>query len=75
MIIGIGIALMVTTFGVQYGVTHIPVTRASVIFLFELVIAAIAAYFLAGESMDKQEWIGGILIVAASLFAARAEKA
>ena len=75
MIIAIGIALMITTLGVQYGVTHIPVTRASVIFLFELVVAAIAAYFLAGETMDKQEWIGGILIVAASLFAARAEKA
>ena len=74
MIIGVGCTLIVTTVGVQYGITHIPVTRASVIFLFELVVAAIAAYWLAGESMDVQEWVGGSLIVAASLFAARAEK-
>lgn len=74
MIIGIGLALMITTVGVQYGITHTPVTRASVIFLFELVVAAFAAYWLAGESMDTREWIGGTLIVVASLFAARAEE-
>lgn len=74
MIIGIGLTLMVTTFGVQYGITHTPVTRASVIFLFELVVAAFAAYWLAGESMGMREWVGGALIVAASLFAARAEE-
>lgn len=73
-IVGIGLGLMVTTVGVQYGVTHTPVTRASVIFLFELVVAAIAAYWLAGESMDMREWVGGALIVVASLFAARAEE-
>jgi len=75
MILGIGVVLMIATLGVQYGITHTPVTQAAVIFLFELVVAAIAAYWLAGESMDLQEWIGGILIVSASLFAARAEKA
>jgi drug/metabolite transporter (DMT)-like permease len=75
MIIGIGLGLMVTTVGVQYGVTHTPVTRASVIFLFELVVAAFAAYWLAGESMDLREWVGGTLIVVASLFAVRAEEA
>jgi drug/metabolite transporter (DMT)-like permease len=74
MIVGIGLGLMVTTLGVQYGVTHMPVTRASVIFLFELVVAAIAAYWLAGESMGMREWIGGVLIMVASVFAARAEE-
>lgn len=74
MIIGIGLGLMVATLGVQYGITHTPVTRASVIFLFELVVAAFAAYWLAGEAMDMREWVGGTLIVVASLFAARAEE-
>jgi drug/metabolite transporter (DMT)-like permease len=74
VVIGIGLGLMVTTLGVQYGITHTPVTRASVIFLFELVVAAVAAYWLAGESMDMREWVGGTLIVVASLFAARAEE-
>lgn len=74
MIIGIGLGLMIATMGVQYGITHTPVTRASVIFLFELVVAAIASYWLAGEIMTTQEWIGGSLIVIASLFAAHAEE-
>ena len=75
LIIGIGLTLMLATFGVQYGVTHTPVTRASVIFLFELVVAAVASYWLAGESMGMCDWMGGSLIVVASLFAAHAEEA
>jgi len=38
-----------------------------VILLFELVVAAIASWFLAGESLRTQDWIGGLLIVSASL--------
>jgi len=40
-----------------------------VIFLFELVVAAIAAYFLAGEAMTINAWIGGALIVSAAIYA------
>ncbi len=70
----IGLLLMTATLFVQYGITHMPVTRASVIFLFELVVAAIASYFLANEAMTLREWLGGCLIVAAAIFAARAEE-
>jgi len=66
----IAILLIAATFLVQYGVTLIKATRASVLFLFELVVAAIAAYFLTDETMQMNEWIGGALIVAASVFAA-----
>ena len=51
----------------QYGLTRMPANRAIVILLFELVVAAVAAYFLAGETMRTQDWIGGALIVAASI--------
>lgn len=71
MIAGIGLLLMVTTLLVQYGITHTPATRASVIFLFELVVAAVASWWLAGEAMSLREWVGGGLIVAAALFASR----
>jgi drug/metabolite transporter (DMT)-like permease len=74
IMVSVGMGLMVATGGVQYGLTHTPVTRASVIFLFELVVAALAAYWLAAEVMTYREWIGGSLIVIASLIAARAEK-
>lgn len=72
---GIGLLLMAVTLLVQYGITHTLVTRASVIFLFELVVAAIASYYLANEAMTLREWLGGSLIVAAAIFAARAEEA
>lgn len=61
---------MVATLFVQYGVTKITATRASVLFLFELVVAAIAAYYLANEAMQLNEWMGGALIIAAGLLAA-----
>lgn len=70
VIILIAILLLAATLLVQYGVTKIPATRASVIFLFELVVAAIASYYLAHETMALNEWVGGSLIVLAAIFAA-----
>lgn len=66
----IALLLMGATLLVQYGVTKMPATRASVLFLFELVVAAIGSYFLAHETMSINEWIGGGLIMAAAIFAA-----
>ncbi|MDO9151183.1 MAG: DMT family transporter [Methylotenera sp.] len=65
----IAILLIAATFFVQYGVARVEATRASVLFLFELVVAAIASYYLAHETMDLNEWIGGSLIVVAAIFA------
>jgi drug/metabolite transporter (DMT)-like permease len=62
--------LIVATLVVQYGVTKMAATQASVLFVFELVVAAIASYLLAHETMSMYEWIGGSLIMAASVFAA-----
>jgi drug/metabolite transporter (DMT)-like permease len=62
--------LVLATIVVQYGVTKMAATQASVIFVFELVVAAIASYFLANEMMSTNEGIGGSLIVTASIFAA-----
>lgn len=73
LMLGLGVILMVTTLLVQYGVTHTRVTRASVIFLFELVVASISSYLLAGEVLTAHEWVGGMMIVAATLFAPHAE--
>lgn len=66
----IALLLVAATFFVQYGVTKIEATRASVLFLFELVVAAIASYYLVNERMDFHEWLGGALIVLAAVFAA-----
>lgn len=70
----IGLLLVAATFAVQYGLAHTPANQAIVILLSELVVAAIASRFLAGEVMDEREWLGGALIVAASLFSGRMHK-
>lgn len=66
----IALVLMGATLFVQYGITHIPVTKASVLFMFELVVAAVGSYFLTDEIMSVREWFGGALIIVAGLFAA-----
>ncbi|MEQ1602356.1 MAG: DMT family transporter [Methylophilaceae bacterium] len=74
MMVGLGLVLICTTWLVQFGITHIPVTRASVIFLFEIVVAAYTSYWLAHETMALNEWLGGSLIILAAMIAARAEE-
>jgi len=66
MIAGIGLALVAMGLALQYGLARMPATRAIVILLFELVVAAAAAYALAGEVLRPRDWLGGALIVAAS---------
>lgn len=73
-IVGLGAVLMVTTLMVQYGVSNTRATRAAVIFLFELVVAAITAWLLAGEVLTAREWVGGVMIVLATIFAPAPEK-
>jgi len=70
VMLGIALLIMAATLLVQYGVTQMAATRAYVIFLFELVVAAIGSYFLAHETMSTNEWIGGGFIMAAAIFAA-----
>ncbi|MCL4681229.1 MAG: DMT family transporter [Rhodocyclaceae bacterium] len=69
----VGLVLLATNLFVQYGLTHTPANRAIVIFLFELVVAALSSWLLAGEAMTPQEWLGGAMIVAASLFSGKLE--
>ena len=71
LMLAIGVVVFALSLIMQYGLTHIAANRASVIMLFELVVAAIAAYFLANETMALKEWMGGAMIVSASLFSAR----
>jgi drug/metabolite transporter (DMT)-like permease len=60
-------ALLLATFSVQYGVAHTPANQAVVILLAELVVAALSSRWLAGEKLEPQVWVGGSMIVAASL--------
>lgn len=65
------LGFVVMTVTVIYGVTHMPVHRSAVILLFELVVGAVSSLLLTNEQVQVQEWIGGVLILAASWFAAQ----
>jgi drug/metabolite transporter (DMT)-like permease len=67
LVAGVGFTLFAMSLALQFGLSRLPANRAIVILLFELVVAAIASYFLAGEEMRMQDWVGGALIVAASV--------
>jgi drug/metabolite transporter (DMT)-like permease len=73
LLLGIGLLIASMTYAVQYGLARVPANQAIVIFLSELVVAAIAAYFLSDERMGLQEWVGAIMIVTASLFSGHME--
>jgi drug/metabolite transporter (DMT)-like permease len=73
LLIGVGLAIGSMTYAVQYGLARVPANQAIVIFLFELVVAAIASYYLSNERMGLQEWIGGAMIITASLFSGHME--
>ena len=67
MLLGVGLTIAAMSLVLQYGLSHVTANRAVVILLFELVVAAWAAWFFAGEVAGTKEWIGGGLIVAAGL--------
>lgn len=74
LVLIIALALLLATFTAQFGLAHTPANQAVVILLAELVVAALSSRWLAGEMMDTREWIGGAMIVTASLFSGRMEK-
>jgi drug/metabolite transporter (DMT)-like permease len=65
----VGLALLLTSVTLQYGLSRVSANRAAVILLFELIIAAIAAHYLANEVTRLQDWIGGAMIVSAGVIA------
>ena len=71
LLLGTGLAVFILSLVLQYGLTHVPANQAIVLLLFELVVAAVAAYLLTNESMTLKEWVGGAMIVSASLFSSR----
>jgi drug/metabolite transporter (DMT)-like permease len=66
-------AILLVTVTMQYGLTHTPANRAIVICLVEIVASAVSSYYLAGEGISIQEWIGGAMIVMATLFTGKFE--
>jgi len=71
LLILLGLVIFVTNLAVQHGLMRISANRAIVLLLFELVVAALSSYLLAHEAMHWNQWVGGTLIVAATLLSGR----
>jgi drug/metabolite transporter (DMT)-like permease len=69
LILLVGAVLMMTSFTLQYGLSKLAANRAAVILLFELIVAAVAAHYLADETTRVSDWIGGAMIVSAGMIA------
>lgn len=67
-LLGLG-GFLLSTLAVTYGVSRMPVQRSAVIMLFELIVGAFSAWWLAGETVSWREWFGGGLILSAALIA------
>ncbi len=59
---------------VQYGLSYTSANRAIVIFMFEVVVGAVSAYWLADEAVTLREVLGGAMIIAASLLSGQLEQ-
>lgn len=71
----LGCVLLLANLVVQFGLARVAANRAIVIMLSEIGFAAVAAWLLAGEALTAREWLGGAIIVAASVCTARMEDA
>ena len=74
ILLGVGLCIGAMTIAVQYGLTHTAANRAILIFLFELVAAALSSWWWVNETLNAREWIGAAMIVTGSLFSGHMEQ-
>ncbi len=70
LVIVTGFVMLMCNWIVQYGLAHTPANLAIVIYLSELVFAALGAWLLAGETLGPKEIAGGVIVMAASVLSA-----
>ena len=55
----------------QYGFSHVEASRAAVLVVIELLVAVLTAAWIGERELGLREWLGGSLVLAAALIAAR----
>ncbi|HMM71663.1 MAG TPA: DMT family transporter [Rhodocyclaceae bacterium] len=73
LVVLVGLVLWATNVAVHFGLSRLRAFRAIVIMLSELMVAALASWWLADETMSSQQWAGGAMVITASLLAGRME--
>lgn len=65
-----GVAFLVSNLALQYGAARLPANATAVVMVSEILFAGVSAVLLGAGQLSPGLWIGGGLIVAASLLAA-----
>lgn len=65
------VGLLGMTYLIQFGVTHLPAQRSSVIMLTELLAGALSQHWLTAERLTPVAWVGGGVVAIAAYVAAR----
>ncbi|MDX1519884.1 MAG: hypothetical protein R3318_07135 [Gammaproteobacteria bacterium] len=65
------LGMVMMTYTAQYGVTHLPLQKSAVIFLFEVPVGAVSAAVLSEEVISVYEYTGGALVMLAAWLTSR----
>ncbi len=69
LVLAMGISLALNNLLVQHGLARVAANRASLVMLFEIVVTALSAWWLAGEVPGPREAAGGACIVLSAILA------
>jgi len=61
--------LLLATLAAQYGVTHLPASKAAVLVVFELIAAVLSVAWLNDEPIGLRTWIGAGMVTLAAVMA------
>ena len=75
ILLGVGFTMFLTSVLLQFGLTYTPANQAIIILLSELIVAVVTAHFLAKEVLTHLEWAGGLMIISATLFSSKMNRA
>ncbi|MDH1010934.1 DMT family transporter [Pseudomonas nicosulfuronedens] len=68
---GFGLFWLAAMGAAQYGFSHVEASRAAVLVVIELLVAVLTAAWFGERELGLREWLGGSLVLAAALIAAR----
>ena len=75
LVTGMGLAMLIANFALQYSAARLPVNTTSVVMLTEVVFAAFSSVLLIGAVVTGPMMAGGLLIVLSSVLSALTVKA
>jgi drug/metabolite transporter (DMT)-like permease len=65
----VALFLGLANFSLQYGGSRLPTQVTALIMLSEIVFAAVSAALVLGKQLSMAEWVGGLMIVSAAVWA------